>query len=121
MPVLSRYKPLEVGGITFLVTRNWGAVKWAQRRLREAGVGEGGSDEAALAVIDEVLLRLVQGWEGVTDDNGDPMAWGPEALDALDPDAVTALMQALLGNAEGESGKGLTSTAPGAPSGRGIS
>ncbi len=114
MPVLSRYKPLEVGGITFLVTRNYGSVQWAQGRVREANIQDGASgleaEMRANAACRDILLECVRDWVDVTDEDGAPIPWGPEAVDLIEPEVVIELARQLAGGAEGQAGKGLTST-----------
>jgi hypothetical protein len=116
--VLKELTPLEVGGITFLVRRTWAAAKWAQQRLKAArgGADDEEADDRATAVVEEVVLYLVADWRDVTNEQGEAIPWGAEALGLLDPGVINEVLGKVLATSQEAQGKAGTSSEPGTPS-----
>lgn len=89
----------EGSGIVFHVAAPWGLVSEIDRKSREVLTDllkvERIADDVDRAVaevdaqqrhheVQELYLGLIQGWEGVVDEDGEPVPYSREALEQLD-------------------------------------
>lgn len=88
---LRKRKPyrFEAGGATFLVERALGSI--AARDAIARAINPNGSIDTTA-----VLTAFVSGWEGVTDEDGEPAAFKPELLGRLPADVAGALADQII-------------------------
>ena len=94
--MVSRSRPITAGGITFYVRTPWAVVREYVRRLAEAEAVHSDAYARQAAIEDATgwfLAQVVVGWEGVTDEQGQPVAFAHERLGELDATVIAELLE----------------------------